>query len=194
MTDTLQSQLDQVLALSEKATPGVWEADSVRNDGCDFAKAVNTEGRSLFDTLNSEVALIETEADDDYVSRWDSQGRADIEAAIAAVNFLREHGPAILAAVGGEAVGAIDETGEPYLYLSTDLPRGALLYASPTATVDVGALRGLVEQWRELAGRLRHEAKNETGEDVRYPLTSFAYATRLDFCADELAALIGEKA
>jgi hypothetical protein len=31
-----------------------------------------------------------------------------------------------------EPVGAIDETGEPYLYLSTDLPRGTLLYAAPT--------------------------------------------------------------
>jgi len=30
---------------------------------------------------------------------------------------------------GWQEVGAIDETGEPYLYLSTDLPRGALLYA-----------------------------------------------------------------
>jgi hypothetical protein len=31
-----------------------------------------------------------------------------------------------------EPVGAIDETGEPYLYLSTDLPRGTLLYTAPT--------------------------------------------------------------
>ena len=40
--------------------------------------ALTTDGKSIFDTLNSSIAEIHEEADEDVVYRWDEVGRRNI--------------------------------------------------------------------------------------------------------------------
>lgn len=74
--------LSEVLALLEKATPGEWTADGVEAiapDDCDL--------HSLAEFQHGSGCRLEDEAE------------ANSAAACASVNFLRQHGPALLAAI-----------------------------------------------------------------------------------------------
>lgn len=44
-----------------------------------YFTVVDANGKVIVDTLNSEVAVIEEDSDEDGVHRWDEQGRQDTE-------------------------------------------------------------------------------------------------------------------
>lgn len=46
---------------------------------CDYWSLVDSRGRVILDTLNSEVAEIHQEVEDLHFCQWDEQGRLDIE-------------------------------------------------------------------------------------------------------------------
>ena len=107
---------------------------------------------------------------------------------------------AIRAAVGGEAVawqcrakwadGSVGDwspCSQRFAETKHDIDyEYRALYAPPPTTVDVGAVRKLVEKWRGIT----------TNTDIEYGSRVFieGYDKALNYCADELAALIGEKA
>ena len=95
-------------ALSNAASPGLWKDDTYRDeDGdCryDARQAINQDGRTLFDTSNSEVKLIEHDYDGEGLgSSWDEQGARDITFAVALVNAYRF----------GQLVASVDRTQVP---------------------------------------------------------------------------------
>jgi hypothetical protein len=80
MTPTAQA-LAEVVALAELATPGPWR----------WSENGNIVPEPYTDV---EIAAVYTERDDDLAP-------ANAELIIAAVNFIRTHGPALLAQLGG---------------------------------------------------------------------------------------------
>lgn len=157
---TIQSQLDQVLVLAEKMA-------------------------------GEKFDILRYSGDGTYMLRG---SKAAIAFVGAAAGLMSKHGPAIRAAVGGEAVGwqyldaADDEWRKalcPNVWRDADVPVRAI-YASPPATVDVGALLELVKKWNGIP------ANNDIEFDSREWIAGYDKA--LNTCAIELAALIGEKA
>lgn len=90
-------EIRELLTKAEKATPGPWGFDSTKNEGAygggeDISEgfnsyAVHSESIDDFysnpavicDTLNSDVALLEEEYDDENsFSAWDEQGRRNM--------------------------------------------------------------------------------------------------------------------
>jgi hypothetical protein len=72
-------------------TPLPWFVEKKRDrEMGDFFEAITEDGRTIVDTFNSGVALIREEVDGDengsHVTRWDDQGKADIEFIVRAVN------------------------------------------------------------------------------------------------------------
>lgn len=122
--DAVERDLRNALLLLSKATPGLLETIDVRNEGnygdsgpdCRSGfrsyALVRDDGKSIADTLNSEVAVVHEDSDGDYLVAWDEVGSNDTAALAACWNFLRAHGAALTAAgtkpaeggrVGGEA-------------------------------------------------------------------------------------------
>lgn len=95
--------IEELRALLAKATPGPWEADNENNDGCyglgddchegfQSASIHAPDGRGgyikLFDALNSDVACIEEEWDEDQHYAWDEVSRANAALIVAMRNAL----------------------------------------------------------------------------------------------------------
>lgn len=100
MTDI--TELAQSLkAAAEKATPGEWWADEVKNEGCygsgdDCVEGFTSyaiygsDGQTLFDSLNSDAACISEEYDGEGHVAWDetAQRNAEFIALANPVNIL----------------------------------------------------------------------------------------------------------
>ena len=84
----IDAKIADVKKKAEAATPGPWEDDSIRNEG-DYGSgedtrskfhsyAVYADGKAICDTLNSDLALVEEEYDEDGASAWDEVGRKNM--------------------------------------------------------------------------------------------------------------------
>ncbi|MEX3972226.1 hypothetical protein [Paraburkholderia caribensis] len=83
-----------------KHSPGPWTVDTIDNEGeyslggdesaCGFKShaVLDANGRVLFDSLNSEVAEIHEEIDEDARYAWDGQSECDLRLAAAAPELL----------------------------------------------------------------------------------------------------------
>lgn len=83
-----------------KHSPGPWTVDTINNEGeyslggdesaCGFKShaVLDVNGRVLFDSLNSEVAEIHEEIDEDARYAWDGQSECDLRLAAAAPDLL----------------------------------------------------------------------------------------------------------
>ncbi len=71
-------------------TPGPWYYENVedREDRSAHGVVKDDKDRILFDTLNSDVATINTEYDEGSVYRWDEQARLNLTLAAAAPDLL----------------------------------------------------------------------------------------------------------
>lgn len=77
-------------AAAEKATPGEWWADEVKNEGCygsgdDCVEGFTSyaiygsDGQTLFDSLNSDAACISEEYDGEGHVAWDETAQRNAE-------------------------------------------------------------------------------------------------------------------
>ena len=111
MTDSLD--LEKLKTLCAAATPGPWEVEPVKSDGCygsgvetyegfDAYQIVNQNNEVLFDSLNSTASCVEVEYGDEESggSAWDEVASKNLEFVAAARTAL----PALIARV--EAAGA----------------------------------------------------------------------------------------
>jgi hypothetical protein len=73
-----------------KHNPGPWEYEDrpLREDRSAYGVVKDADGRVLFDSLNSDVAEIHQESDEDGVTRWDAAARRNLGLAAAAPNLL----------------------------------------------------------------------------------------------------------
>jgi len=81
--------------LDAKASKGEWFVESVEVDGAygnylSF-KVHAADAGSILDAINSDVAVIAEEHDEDGGSQWDQQGEADAQFAAECVNYVRSH-------------------------------------------------------------------------------------------------------
>lgn len=103
-TPTPAQALGEVLRLSEKATPGPWDSDTIDNEGeygdggpdshsgfKSFA-ICGDRGHVIMDSLNSDAAMVEVEVDEDRAYAWDETARNNSAFIVAIVNFIRQHG------------------------------------------------------------------------------------------------------
>jgi hypothetical protein len=91
---------DELEALAEKATPGPWEMDAGGTYRREEAQTVMLGGpaakpQRLFDTLNSDVAEIGYDGDEDGTHYFDCQGQDNFKLIETLVNNL----PAIITAL-----------------------------------------------------------------------------------------------
>lgn len=74
--------------LSEAATPGPWQDDSEKDEHGDHCAVLYANGKRVADTLNSDLAEIHTEYDEDGSYSWDDVGRSNIKFIAGAVEFV----------------------------------------------------------------------------------------------------------
>ncbi|WP_438436174.1 ead/Ea22-like family protein [Klebsiella pneumoniae] len=100
MTD-ITELAQRMKAAAEKATPGEWWADEVKNEGCygsgdDCVEGFTSyaiygsDGQTLFDSLNSDAACISEEYDGEGHVAWDetAQRNAEFIALVNPANIL----------------------------------------------------------------------------------------------------------
>ena len=89
MTD-ITELAQRMKAAAEKATPGEWWADEVKNEGCygsgdDCVEGFTSyaiygsDGQTLFDSLNSDAACISEEYDGEGHVAWDETAQRNAE-------------------------------------------------------------------------------------------------------------------
>ncbi|MBP4108540.1 ead/Ea22-like family protein [Klebsiella pneumoniae] len=89
MTD-ITELAQRMKAAAEKATPGEWWADEVKNEGCygsgdDCVEGFTSyaiygaDGKALFDSLNSDAACISEEYDGEGHVAWDETAQRNAE-------------------------------------------------------------------------------------------------------------------
>lgn len=82
-----------VAPLMRKASDGPWESDAVDTEGgwgpYKARQMMNTAGKCLFETSNSDVQCIAEESDEDRHIAWDEQGEADLAYVEALDGFAR---------------------------------------------------------------------------------------------------------
>lgn len=106
-------KIEELRGLLAKATPGPWEADEEKNEGCygvgddchegfQSASIHAPDGRGgsakLFDALNSDAACVEEEYDEDRHYAWDGVSRINAALIVAMRNAL----PALLASLASK--------------------------------------------------------------------------------------------
>ncbi|MDU4655505.1 MAG: ead/Ea22-like family protein [Klebsiella oxytoca] len=90
MTTDITELAPAMKAAAEKATPGEWWADEVKNEGCygagdDCVEGFTSyaiygpDGQTLFDSLNSDSACISEEYDDEGHVAWDETAQLNAE-------------------------------------------------------------------------------------------------------------------
>ncbi|WP_316541881.1 ead/Ea22-like family protein [Klebsiella michiganensis] len=90
MTTDITELAQSLKAAAEKATPGEWWADEVKNEGCygagdDCVEGFTSyaiygpDGQTLFDSLNSDSACISEEYDDEGHVAWDETAQLNAE-------------------------------------------------------------------------------------------------------------------
>lgn len=104
-----------VLALVNAASPGPWEPDDMESDGvygdggpdgrAGFMaqRMRDANGVSIFDSLNSEGAMVDEDIGEESVYAWDVVAQKNFEAIAAAMNFFRKHGTAVAALIARNA-------------------------------------------------------------------------------------------
>ncbi|HGF0125197.1 TPA: ead/Ea22-like family protein [Klebsiella variicola] len=142
MTTDITELAQRMKAAAEKATPGEWWADEVKNEGCygsgdDCVEGFTSyaiygsDGQTLFDSLNSDSACICEEYDGEGHVAWDETAQRNAE-------FIALANPAnILALV--EALEKAQQVDEELCKL---LPPGAE-YMDPPDGGDVTPLEGV---------------------------------------------------
>lgn len=126
-----------------KATPGLLDYDSTRNDACygdggpdsrrgfDSYALIDEKGLTLFDSLNSDCGEIEEACDDDAgLSAWDEKARRNAIAIVACWNFMREHGATINPPTPADLVARLEglakaakDLDDAYCEVSPDMDR-----------------------------------------------------------------------
>ncbi len=90
MTTDINELAQRIKAAAEKATPGEWWADEVKNEGCygsgdDCVEGFTSyaiygsDGQTLFDSLNSDAACISEEYDGEGHVAWDETAQRNAE-------------------------------------------------------------------------------------------------------------------
>ncbi|MBC5115058.1 ead/Ea22-like family protein [Klebsiella quasipneumoniae] len=90
MTTDITELAQRMKAAAEKATPGEWWADEVKNEGCygsgdDCVEGFTSyaiygaDGKTLFDSLNSDAACISEEYDGEGHVAWDETAQRNAE-------------------------------------------------------------------------------------------------------------------
>ncbi|WP_137962908.1 ead/Ea22-like family protein [Klebsiella variicola] len=90
MTTDITELAQRMKAAAEKATPGEWWADEVKNEGCygsgdDCMEGFTSyaiygsDGQTLFDSLNSDAACISEEYDGEGHVAWDETAQRNAE-------------------------------------------------------------------------------------------------------------------
>lgn len=90
MTTDITELAQRMKAAAEKATPGEWWADEVKNEGCygpgdDCVEGFSSyaiygsDGQTLFDSLNSDAACISEEYDGEGHVAWDETAQRNAE-------------------------------------------------------------------------------------------------------------------
>lgn len=90
MTTDITELAQRMKAAAEKATPGEWWADDVKNEGCygsgdDCVEGFTSyaiygsDGQTLFDSLNSDSACISEEYDGEGHVAWDETAQRNVE-------------------------------------------------------------------------------------------------------------------
>ncbi len=116
----------------DKASPRPWAYENVEVDADRTAYGVvkDANGKSLFDTMNSDVAVIHTDTDTDSPNtyRWDEQGEQNLTLVCRAVNAHA----ALVAALRPLAA----------LPVYHDLPADCVIYRDPSGhALTVGDVR-----------------------------------------------------
>lgn len=86
MSEISTEKLAEIEALAKKATPGPWEADSMKSEGSygigdetyegfNAFKVTDEKGNTICDTLNSDMGEVHVEYDEDGATAWDEIGR-----------------------------------------------------------------------------------------------------------------------
>lgn len=120
MTD-ITELAQRMKAAAEKATPGEWWADEVKNEGCygsgdDCVEGFTSyaiygsDGQTLFDSLNSDSACISEEYDGEGHVAWDETAQRNAE-------FIALANPANVLAL----VEALEKTRQRIEELESDL-------------------------------------------------------------------------
>ncbi|ENZ8242067.1 ead/Ea22-like family protein [Klebsiella pneumoniae] len=167
MTD-ITELAQRMKAAAEKATPGEWWADEVKNEGCygsgdDCVEGFTSyaiygsDGQTLFDSLNSDAACICEEYDGEGHVAWDETAQRNAE-------FIALANPAnVLALV--EALEKAQQVDEELCRL---LPPGAE-YMDPPDGGDVTPLEGvrrMVADYRQRIAELESRAVTAAAADV----------------------------
>lgn len=76
--------------MSSQLSPTPWECENVSqcSERSGYAVVKDARGKVLFDTLNSDVAEIRVEHDENGATYYDDQGKADLTLAAAAPDLL----------------------------------------------------------------------------------------------------------
>ena len=121
MTTDITELAQRMKAAAEKATPGEWWADDVKNEGCygsgdDCVEGFTSyaiygsDGQTLFDSLNSDSACISEEYDGEGHVAWDETAQRNAE-------FIALANPANVLAL----VEALEKTRQRIEELESDL-------------------------------------------------------------------------
>ncbi|MBC7853490.1 MAG: hypothetical protein IAF94_08645 [Pirellulaceae bacterium] len=94
LTQMNADTISRLAKLEKAATPAPWEFDqhNQRDVETVYCAVTGPEGKSLFDTCNSEAALIHNDSDEDGSHYWDETGTANLQF----VAEMRNHAAALL--------------------------------------------------------------------------------------------------
>ena len=88
-----QEGMKRITPLMAKASSGPWESETSDTEGgygpYKARQMLNTDGKCLFETSNSDVQCIAEEHDEDRFYAWDEQGEADLAYVEALDGFAR---------------------------------------------------------------------------------------------------------
>ncbi|HHL5783547.1 TPA: ead/Ea22-like family protein [Klebsiella pneumoniae] len=142
MTTDITELAQRMKAAAEKATPGEWWADEVKNEGCygsgdDCVEGFTSyaiygsDGQTLFDSLNSDAACISEEYDGEGHVAWDETAQRNAE-------FIALANPANIRAL----VEALEKAQQVDEELCKLLPPG-VEYMDPPDGGDITPLEGV---------------------------------------------------
>lgn len=164
MTTDITELAQRMKAAAEKATPGEWWADEVKNEGCygsgdDCVEGFTSyaiygsDGQTLFDSLNSDAACISEEYDGEGHVAWDETAQRNAE-------FIALANPANIRAL----VEALEKAQQVDEELCKLLPPG-VEYMAPPDGGDVTPL----EQVRRMVADYRQRIAELESRTVKLP-------------------------
>lgn len=149
MTTDITELAQRMKAAAEKATPGEWWADEVKNEGCygsgdDCVEGFTSyaiygaDGKTLFDSLNSDAACISEEYDGEGHVAWDETAQRNAE-------FIALANPANILAL----VEALEKAQETIAFQQGEIK--TLLSSLESRTVKLPKLKMLEDYLAEVA-------------------------------------------